>query len=191
MSLAEQKFYEGMDLYWDDETAEEAIAKFTEAIELDPYYADAYEKRGDCYYLNLPNYYISVAISDYTQAIKLTTDDKKLADLYHARAEAYVELENYEKAIEDLTQSIKLDPKNASYYRWRGRIYFKSGSYFDSGSYSAAISDFTKAIRIDPFAEVYLFRGLAYNELGEVEHAILDIKKALELKREDSEAWNL
>ena len=60
MSLAEQKFYEGMDLYWDDETAEEAIAKFTEAIELDPYYADAYEKRGDCY----KAYYCTIYFAD-------------------------------------------------------------------------------------------------------------------------------
>ena len=185
MSLAEQKFYEGMDLYWDDETAEEAIAKFTEAIELDPYYADAYEKRGNCYYIYLPNYYISVAISDYTQAIALEQDHEKLERLYFARGEAYESLKNYEQAIEDATQAIKLIPKSRNYYR-RGH------AYFNSGNYSKAISDFTKAIQINSDAFLYyLVRGLAYNELGEVEHAILDIKKALELKREDSEEWNL
>ena len=110
MTLAEQKFDEGMELSEIPYAHEEAILKFTEAIELNPNYAKAYEKRGDCYNLWLRAYNAKLAISDYTQAIKLTTDDKKLADLYHARAEAYVELENYEKAIEDLTQSIKLDP---------------------------------------------------------------------------------
>ena len=184
MSLAEQKFYEGMDLYWDDETAEEAIAKFTEAIELDPYYADAYEKRGDCYHLNLRNYYTSVAISDYTQAIALEQDHEKLERLYFVRGSAYERFENYEHAIEDATQAIKLIPKPRNYYR-RGH------AYFNSGNYSKAISDFTQVIRIKPFAEVYLFRGLAYNELGEVEHAILDIKRALELKRENPDAvWS-
>jgi len=63
----------------------------------------------------------------------------------------------YDRAIADYSEAIRLDPKNAGAYSGRGEAYcFK-------GEYDRAIADFTEALRLKPTdAEAYRARGEAY-----------------------------
>ena len=64
---------------------------------------------------------------------------------------------DYDKAIADYTEAIRLNPKLAEAYYSRGFAYGKKGDY------DKAIADYTEAIRLDPkYAEAYYNRGVAY-----------------------------
>jgi tetratricopeptide (TPR) repeat protein len=85
---------------------------------------------------------------------------------------------DYEKAIADLDQAVRLDPYNALAYEQRGFAYLQKNDP------DKAIDDFNQAIRICPdFAGAYESRGLAYGALckryGDL--AAVDFKEAEKL----------
>ncbi|GAQ82218.1 tetratricopeptide repeat domain-containing protein [Klebsormidium nitens] len=82
------------------------------------------------------------AIELYTQAISLVDTD---AIYYSNRAAAHTQLRQFDLAIKDCEQSIKLDPRYA-------RAYSRLGlAYFEKGDYQTAIDrGFLKALEIDP-----------------------------------------
>ena len=83
---------------------------------------------------------------------------------------------DYERAIADFDQSIRLKPDWAVAYDNRGLAYALKGDY------DRAIADFTQAIKLEPdLAVAYLLRGMVYADTGEREKAIADLEKALEL----------
>ena len=65
--------------------------------------------------------------------------DPKYANAYANRGSAYRDLEQYTRAIADLTKAIDLDPKTKNIQRPRL-------SYANLKEYTKAIDDFTKAI---------------------------------------------
>ena len=64
----------------------------------------------------------------------------------------YYSKTDYDKAISDFTEAIRLDPKSALYYDHRGNAYYskEDNQAFRKADYGNAISDFTEAIRLDP-----------------------------------------
>jgi len=87
-----------------------------------------------------------------------------------------IETENYEQAVEDLSEVIALAPDNAEAYYQRGVAY---GSL---ENLEQALTDLDKAIELDPdYAEAYLLRGYAYADYGNNEQAISDLEYYLEL----------
>ena len=62
--------------------------------------------------------------------------------------------EDYDRAIADFTEAIRLDPKDDWAY------YYRAQSWNAKGEYDKAIADLTEAIRLDPNdASVYYFAG--------------------------------
>jgi tetratricopeptide (TPR) repeat protein len=95
---------------------------------------------------------------------------------YYKRGNAYYDSKNYEKAISDYSEAIRLGPKNAATYYKRGN------AYFDSKNYEKATSDYSEAISLDPKdAIAYYNRGRAYRELGKNAEAQADFDKAKQL----------
>ena len=84
--------------------------------------------------------------------------------------------EMYEEAIEDFSAAIKLDPKDAWAY------YFRGYAYFELKKFDVAIKDITKAINIDPFGSFFSTRGRAYNFQGNHGLAIKDYTTAIKLE---------
>jgi tetratricopeptide (TPR) repeat protein len=83
---------------------------------------------------------------------------------------------NYNKAVDDCTRAIKLDPMDARAYINRGN------AYGGKGKYAKAITDYTRALYIDPDnIEAYKNRGRVYRNKGDEERAIDDFSKAIEL----------
>jgi tetratricopeptide (TPR) repeat protein len=86
-----------------------AIAEFTEAIQLDPDMADAYGYRANMY-LGKNDY--DKAIADLSEVIRLDTNMSSIVTAYRARGKAHSELGNVQEAINDYERFLKLDPNN-------------------------------------------------------------------------------
>src|SRR5579864_8294885 len=74
------------------------IADYTEAIRLDPDYADAYHERGAVRYMQDD---FDGAIQDQTEALRLKPDN---VDAYAIRGYAHEAAGNYESAIQDYNE---------------------------------------------------------------------------------------
>ena len=188
-----------------------AIAKYIQAININPKNPDIYYKRGNFYYQQKKYQH---AIADYTTAIKIKSNYKYA---YYNRALSYYELGNYVEAITDLTQTLRLNPNDFEAYKKRGLIYYKIEDYKNSiqdyshsirlnpkdsdayinrgraiaatGDQNSAISDYTQALKINPNEQVYYLRGKARFYIKDYQRAIEDYTQALKLKADYSDAY--
>jgi tetratricopeptide (TPR) repeat protein len=106
------------------ETWDNVIADESKAIELDPKNATWYGNRGFYYYTQARKWlitppdqsqqsqYYANAVADYSKAIEL---DASNASCFDGRADVYLAQKNYDKAIADYQQAVKLAPKNETY----------------------------------------------------------------------------
>ena len=75
------------------------------------------------------------------QSGKENRQDTSIA--YNNRGLAHYDKEDYDRAIADFTQAIRLDPKFGKAYDAR------ANAYSDKGDHDRAIADYNEAIRID------------------------------------------
>ena len=122
-----------------------AIADLTEAIQLSPYFADAYYQRGLAYF-DTGN--LHDAVSDYTRALEFNPES---VGARYARALVRLTLKNLPGALEDVDAAIARDEKYAAAYNLRGMVQRKQGNIH------GAIAAFKKA------GELYLAQKDAEN----------------------------
>jgi len=92
------------------------------------------------------------------------------------RGIAYRLMGDYERAIADYTEAIRIDPDYAVAYHNRGIAYCLMDDY------ERAVADYTEAIRLDPDnAVAYGNRGYAYRTQGNLSAARADWERAIEL----------
>jgi tetratricopeptide (TPR) repeat protein len=120
----------------------EAISEYTEAIRLEPDYADAYTNRGNAY---LENKDSDKAITDYTDVIRLKPDDPRA---YFIRGLAHYFKNDYDKAISDYTEAIRLKPNDVWFYRSRGDTYEAQGKLDKAKADFAIVDEFVKTRHI-------------------------------------------
>ncbi|MFH0796642.1 MAG: tetratricopeptide repeat protein [Candidatus Omnitrophota bacterium] len=99
------------------------------------------------------------------------------ARAYDSRGLAYLEeQQEYEKAIADFDQALRINPRFTFSYNNRANVYLKKGEY------DQAIADCNQAITINPqYADAYYNRGLAYSQKKEYTNAIADFTRTLKL----------
>jgi len=103
---------------------------------------------------------------------------QKAAATYN-RGGTYHEKKEYDLAIKEFTEAIRLDPTNALAYFKRGNV------YIDKNEYDLAIKDYSEAIRLDPnLACAYNNRGYVYAKKKEYDLAIGDCTEAVRLDPE-------
>ena len=124
----------------------------------------------------------------------------------------------YDKALADYNQALRLKPDYAEAYNGRGAAWRSKGEHGKAfadfneairlrpnfsmayknrgnawsakGEYANAFADFDQAIRLQPdYAEAYYFRGLSWSLYGENDAAIADYDTALKLKPDYPEAY--
>jgi len=151
-----------------------AILEFSNAIQINPNYKDAYIYRGLLYSNIIFNVCeFDLGIADFTSAIAL---DNNNAEIYTMRGEAYKNKGEYFLAIDDFNRAINIDPNYLNAYVERGRVYIE---IYDN---PRAIDDFTKAISISPDrAWLYSQRADSYNRNNDFNNAIIDINEAIRL----------
>ncbi|BAY78480.1 TPR repeat-containing serine/threonine protein kinase [Nostoc linckia NIES-25] len=103
--------------------------------------------------------------------------------LYQEGVNKY-DIANYEGAVQDFSQLIELEPKNALAYNKRGDAYYRLGDY------EQAQADSSQAILLNPEdANAYYDRGFALYELGKYKEAIADYTQAIKLNSQDAYAY--
>ena len=115
---------------------------------------------------------------------------------YFKRAQVKVELENsrkqiweekdYEDAIADINKALELNPGNASFYIYKGKIYGLKEDY------AKAIEYLKKAIKAEPdFATAYAELGLMYAKQGNEQEFTKNLEKALRLKPDSGKLYKV
>src|SRR6266576_1834053 len=121
---------------------DKAIELLRKATDLDHKYADelaaVYQQRG---YAAATNQQFQDAISDYSEAAKLTPQDVRI---YEQRAAVEMKIQDYDKALADYSEVIKLKPNEARYYNYRAYIYELRNDLKNS------LADTEKVLKQDP-----------------------------------------
>ena len=123
------------------------------------------------------------AIASCTRLIA-TSQGHNLATAYRFRGLAYNYRGDFDRAIPDLNEAIRLGERHSGVYNDRG------WAYDGKGEYDRAIVDLNEAIRLNPSLSVaYTNRGRAYYEKGDYDRAILDVNEVIRLDPRDSVAY--
>ena len=102
--------------------------------------------------------------------------DKARAVFHYNKGHSYQEKGQWDKAIAEYNEAIKLDPKFAEAYMTRGNVYIQKDQF------DQAFSDFNKALEINPkLAGAYMIRAMAYWYNGEYDKAWEDAHNAQSL----------
>src|SRR3954451_10375530 len=109
---------------------------------------------------------------------------KTLASAYNNRGDAYIAKGEYDLAINDFDQSIKLNPESARTFNNRGFAYKKKGEY------DRAMQDFEEGIKLNPMsAGTFANRAGIYEQKGEYVRAAQDYDEAIRLAPSVETAW--
>ncbi len=115
----------------------------------------------------------------------VTSEAERLAKQYIDSANTRFEAGDYEGAIADATEAVRLKPDYAAAYRRR------AGARVRSGDYDGAIADANEAIRLKPdYADAYFNRGSARDKKGDFDGAIADYTEAMHLNPDDPYVYN-
>jgi len=91
---------------------------------------------------------------------------------------------DYDGAIRDYDEAIRLDPEYASAYYNRGK------AWSCKGDYETAIKNFDEAIRLDrKNALAYVSRGIAWSHTGKRDKAFKDFDEAIRLDPKTAQAY--
>jgi tetratricopeptide (TPR) repeat protein len=137
---------------------------------------------------------------------------------YQNRGVSWYQKGDYDRAIADYNEAIRLDPKRAGTYNDRSAAWHGKGDndraiadlneairlnpkyavaynnrcvvWRDKGDYDRAIADCNEAIRLNPkYADAYRDRGVAWREKGDYDHAIADYNEAIRLNPKYADAY--
>jgi tetratricopeptide (TPR) repeat protein len=106
------------------------------------------------------------------------------AEEYLIRGDSFSATQEYDLAIRDYDQAIRLNPKYAEAYNNRGYAYYWSYSS------AQAIADYSRAIELRPnYAYAYNNRGAAYMASAHLDQAISDFDHAIQLQPDFPQAY--
>ncbi len=109
---------------------------------------------------------------------------RNLAVAFSNRALAYKKKNQWDRAIGDYDEAIRLKPDFAFALNNRGN------AYYGKGHFDRAIRDYDEAIRLKPdFAEAFSNRGNVYRKKGRIARAIEDYNKAIGLNPDDAKVF--
>ena len=115
---------------------------------------------------------------------KVIQQNPDFAPAYNNRGNAYRDLRQYSKAIQDYNRAISLNPKFAKAYNNRGNV------YFDQKNYQMAIRDYNQSVSLNPdYKLAYMNRGLAYHQLKQNPLACKDFNKACQMGECEGIRW--
>ncbi len=143
---------------------QEAIAAYTESLEIDPESAVAFAARGRAHCLAGS---MQHGLADYTEALERDPQD---AETRVERAMLYIELEAWEIAESDLTGALRLAPNQPRLYVERARTRYAQQKLED------AQKDLQVALHFDPYyVDAQMLSGWILQHLPEATlHDIID-----------------
>ncbi len=146
--------------------SEQAISKFSQAINLHPRHYESYNNRGLAY---LSIYQTDSASADFSRAITIFP---QYALAYYNLSTVYSLLSDWNNAVLNCSKAIDLQPDLVQAYNNRANTYARQKKYVE------AFADYETAVRIEPgYSDIYGNRALIYLETGNVTHALWNFKK--------------
>jgi len=143
----------------------------------------------------------------------------RTAQEYYDYASAFIDSNQYDRAIEAFNQGLTLFPNNSLMYDGLAFAYLRKNDierainlchtsinydnnnyrpylylgyiYYDRKDYNRAIDYFTRSINILPSRAAYNRRGRSFGILGQNNNAINDFQKAIELNPRDDDSCSL
>jgi len=108
------------------------------------------------------------------------------AEAYLRRALAYAQkygltnsVQDADRAIADLSDGLRLDPKNAAGQRYA--LQMRAGLYYHKGDYDRALADYTALLGIEPNSTTfYVYRAEVFADKGDRQRAIADLTQAIQ-----------
>ena len=187
--LAEAAYQEAKRLT-DEYKYQEAIPYLDKAIRLNPEFTPAYALRGSSYFAlsffegTDTTQYRRLAIQDYTTAIEKDLKHGLVRpDQYVFRGAIYFSQDEYQHAIADFTEAIKINPRRVDAISNRGELRRSMGDL------DGSLADFTRVIELEPKAGApYCQRGLVWLLKEKDPEAQNDFRRCSELdpkKREE------
>jgi tetratricopeptide (TPR) repeat protein len=163
-------FMRGMNYKENGDTVR-AISDFQSAVEADPDFYNAYMQLGILNHLkNNP-----AAEGYFTQALRISPASE---EALYGRGLWYQDHNELNKAIQDYTTIIQMNPKNRNAHFNLGYIH-----QIILKVYPEAIKHYSNAITADSnYTEAFYNRGLCYEAVGNIRDAAADYKKALMLR---------
>ena len=183
-------FYRGIVYYSKKGLYDQAIDDFTRALAIDPKKINvlinrgiAWREKGD------PDR----AIADFSEALRqgLVVGDvlklesrepeavrhwEQVAKARYQRGNAYVMKKEFDLALSDLNEAIRINPRDDRAWTMRG------GLFLARGEAQRAINDFNEAIRLNPNDYYAVFqRGFAYHSIEEADKAFEDYSRSIAL----------
>lgn len=113
-------------------------------------------------------------------------DPKAQAKQHNQRGKQLYRQRQYQQAIAEFNQAIRLYPGYAVAYHNRGLAYRRSGRY------DQAVADYTTVMRLAPHAAIaYYNRAIAYASKGDYQHALADVDRYIKMRPKDPDGPKL
>ena len=107
-----------------------------------------------------------------------------MAVAFNNRGYSYIKKGDYNRAIQDFDEALRLNPKYAMALNNRGR------SFTATGQYDRGLRDLDEAIRLDPkVSSAYNNRGWTYNKKHEYDRALIDLDEAIRVDPKNAIAY--
>jgi tetratricopeptide (TPR) repeat protein len=111
-------------------------------------------------------------------------DNPDVGDAWYRRGVVWLDRGEFDKAIKDFGEAIRLEPRQGAYFHARGNVWSKKQEY------DKAIRDYDEAIRFSPNISVtFMTRGNAWSDKGEYDKAIRDYDEAIRLDPKDPDPF--
>ena len=157
---------------------DELLRLFSEAIRLQPDYADAFNNRG---IVRARKGDLEGALQDYSEAIRLQPENTVAFVNRGVGRRAKGDLEG---ALQDFNAAIRLQPDDAYAFYNRGL------ARHDKGDLEGALQDFSEVIRRQPDnVDAFNNRGAVRVRKGDLEGALQDFSEVIRLQPEDADAF--
>ncbi len=148
-----------------------------QAIQLKPDFFEAYFELGQIYEKEGER---SKAVDNYSKAIQINPN---FALAYFYRALIYTELQDEQRALNDFIQVLKLSPEII-------REYLDTNTIYSPYYHEQAAEGYIQILQTKPQnANDYCQRGSVRGKLGDVQGALKDLNKSIQLNSEFAEAY--
>lgn len=141
------------------------------------------------------------AIEDYDEALvaaeiaapeyrkKYTILDSRYT-IYYDRATAWYYKGNFEKAVADLNNSLRVVPKDESKTKWTEAVMRnRANVWANAGNYDQAYADYSEAMRLNPKESLYVTgRGNVWRLRGDLKRSLDDHNRAIKIITKNSES---
>jgi tetratricopeptide (TPR) repeat protein len=162
-------YYNRGNLWFYKNDMNRAIADYDAALSLNPNYASVYQNRGS---IQLSKGELDRAMADLDAALRLNPANP---NGYVNRGTIWLARRDFDRAEQDFTAALHLNPNIAEAHALRGEALTRKGEFGLAGA------DYDAAIRLAPTDRNYNNRASFHRKKGELDRAIVDIEKALEL----------